>query len=420
MHRWDTYFRTIILLGSIITLVAGCKPLSYLGTADVSNFYSSKSNPPGFNCVVYNINDSTSHAIIRFPFSSLSFLPAKKGEKASHRLIVSYSLYHSIQDNKLIDSASIIHMDTVSHPALYFSADFDITATYGSKYILQVDVIDQASDSHFMLLKPFSKITRSDASWFKLESKKKGILMENYLSYDDSIRLVATDTSIKTITCNAYFDQFLPAVPPFIIKERQPFDYKCDSTFKLYLKSGISAFIVMPHKGFYFFQSDSSATKGITYIKFYPGYPKINTPQKMIESLRYITSSKEFDQLLYSSNPKATIDSFWVATAGGPDRAVELIRAYYSRVEEANRFFSSYCEGWKTDRGIIYTIFGPPNLVNISDQEEDWTYGEANNYHSIRFTFYKVINPFTENDFVLQRQSTYRDVWYNAVQQWRR
>ena len=140
----------------------------------------------------------------------------------------------------------------------------------------------------------------------------------------------------------------------------------------------------------------------------------------MIESLRYISTSKEFDRFYSSAYPKETVDSFWVATAGGPDRAVALIRDYYNRVEEANRYFLSYCEGWKTDRGIIYIIFGPPNVVKRSDQQEEWTYGEANNYHSISFLFYKVLNPFTENDYILQRQSTYKDIWYNAVQQWRR
>jgi GWxTD domain-containing protein len=136
--------------------------------------------------------------------------------------------------------------------------------------------------------------------------------------------------------------------------------------------------------------------------------------------VRYLTDGEEYKEIFNSQFPKESLDGFWLKNSGSIDKALEMIREYYNRVEIANHLFVSFCEGWKTDRGIIYLIFGPPNVVYRSDTEEQWTYGEANNYRSLQFVFYKVLNPFTDNDYVLQRQSNYKPYWYNAVQQWRR
>jgi hypothetical protein len=97
-----------------------------------------------------------------------------------------------------------------------------------------------------------------------------------------------------------------------------------------------------------------------------------------------------------------------------------MIKLYYNRVMDANRFFTSYLEGWKTDRGIIYIIYGPPNVVYKGRNVEGWVYGEDKNMLSINFTFRKLDNPFTDNDYSLTRSPAYKDGWYIAVDNWRR
>jgi len=83
-------------------------------------------------------------------------------------------------------------------------------------------------------------------------------------------------------------------------------------------------------------------------------------------------------------------------------------------------FFSSYLEGWKSDRGIIYIIFGPPNIVNKEGQVETWYYGTSQSIRSIAFNFYIVNDPFSDNDYVLARSANYKNSWYIAIGTWRR
>ena len=81
----------------------------------------------------------------------------------------------------------------------------------------------------------------------------------------------------------------------------------------------------------------------------------------------------------------------------------ELMEEYYSRVDYANKNFGHYMEGWKTDRGMVYIIFGIPNNIERHPFDMDakpyevWTYYEINR----EFTFvdatgfgdYRLMNP---------------------------
>ena len=139
----------------------------------------------------------------------------------------------------------------------------------------------------------------------------------------------------------------------------------------------------------------------------------------MLEPLKYLTTRQEFKNLQDRGANKETIDDFWFRVAGNRERGKAIIREFYNRIEEANRFFTSYLEGWKTDRGMIYLIYGPPNVIYKTLDSENWIYGEQNNVLSVNFTFYKVDNPFTENDYYLSRSPVYRSSWYRAVDSWR-
>ena len=97
-----------------------------------------------------------------------------------------------------------------------------------------------------------------------------------------------------------------------------------------------------------------------------------------------------------------------------------MIQKFYGRVVDANVFFTSYHEGWKTDRGLIYLVYGPPKIVYRGDGIEEWLYGEKGNSNSIRFQFLKVVNPFTDNDYSLVKSPSYKEKWYNIVNTWRR
>jgi GWxTD domain-containing protein len=148
-------------------------------------------------------------------------------------------------------------------------------------------------------------------------------------------------------------------------------------------------------------------------------FPDIKTVSAMGASMRYISSTKEHDRIMNSKQPKYELDRFWLDCGGSKDSARELIKNYYRRVIEANMYFSSFVEGWQTDRGLIHIVFGNPNKIKKGTNGEQWIYGEENNVSSIIFNFSKVNTPYSDNEFHLQRNPLYRAYFDQAVSAWR-
>jgi hypothetical protein len=90
-------------------------------------------------------------------------------------------------------------------------------------------------------------------------------------------------------------------------------------------------------------------------------------------------------------------------------------------VKRANQFFSSHKAGWLTDRGMIYIIFGEPDVVNRRQQGEEWVYQRPKTSgRDIKFIFNKKPNTFTQNHYEVDRRLEYEFMWYSTVEKWRK
>jgi len=132
-------------------------------------------------------------------------------------------------------------------------------------------------------------------------------------------------------------------------------------------------------EGIYYFKADTAQRFGMALFQFGDYFPETKTANSLLGPIRYLTNNKEYRNLLSVDNPKNAVDSFWLAASGNMNRSKELIRIYYSRVFFANYYFSHYKEGWLSDRGMIYVIYGPPKTIYKSDNAERWIYGDNKN-----------------------------------------
>ena len=146
----------------------------------------------------------------------------------------------------------------------------------------------------------------------------------------------------------------------------------------------------------------------------------MQTVDQLVESLAYLTTSAEYETLKTATNKKLAVDNFWIERAGNLDKARELIRVYYNRVFFANFYFTSFKPGWKTDRGMIYIIYGPPQSVKVEPGREKWIYYKDNYTSTVTFTFDHTPNAFSVDNFSLQRSDSYDTFWRSAVDTWRK
>lgn len=153
-------------------------------------------------------------------------------------------------------------------------------------------------------------------------------------------------------------------------------------------------------------------------------YPNVRSVREMAEPLVYLMNNREYQRLMAIQNPdsmKLAIDQFWLKNTRNRARAARVIELYYSRVEEANKQFSNFKDGWKTDMGMVFILFGPPWYVENSLDTSIWSY--SYNRNDIRYTF-QFYRPRIANEFfpfqhyIMRRDQIYHNIMYERVQMW--
>lgn len=327
----------------------------------------------------------------------------------------------SYEGKTVLDSATYRFSDSVNFgKEVELIHNLEIPVRYGMNYVLAIELKDDFKLEGIKDFIPIYKANLNGQQNFMALTRDRKPLFKNYTRKDEQFRIKVNDNSLSRIYVRAYFRDFPVARPPFVQDKNKPFDYQADSTFTLELFNGESSYVNLTRPGFYHFQKDTNSKQGYTLYHFYDGFPALTEPDHLLEPLRYISTKNEYEKILSSPDRKAGVDEFWLNSAGNELRARTLIQKFYGGVQEANQYYTSYHEGWKTDRGLIYVIYGKPDVVYRGPGQEEWIYGEPEHRNSLRFTFVQVQNPFSYNDFMLLRSPTLKDSWYMTVQGWRR
>jgi GWxTD domain-containing protein len=109
---------------------------------------------------------------------------------------------------------------------------------------------------------------------------------------------------------------------------------------------------------------------------------------KAVDQLRYIAKDEDMEFIRQGKDPderKKRFQEFWQKRDPDPRTAQnELMEEYYARVSYANEHFSHFVDGWRTDMGMVYIRFGPPENIERHPFETDtrpyevWYYYQLN------------------------------------------
>jgi GWxTD domain-containing protein len=97
---------------------------------------------------------------------------------------------------------------------------------------------------------------------------------------------------------------------------------------------------------------------------------ELDTPYKqwLNEDVIYIISPEErnaFGQLATNEEREQFIEQFWLRRSTNPDLPDnEFKEEHYRRIAYANEHYASGIPGWKTDRGHMYIVWGPPDEID--------------------------------------------------------
>lgn len=154
-----------------------------------------------------------------------------------------------------------------------------------------------------------------------------------------------------------------------------------------------------------------------------PGFPDVRTVREMAEPLVYLMRERDFRNMMRLTEPdsiRREIDRFWLRDMN-PRQAREQIERFYTRVEEANRLFSSFKAGWKTDMGMVYILLGPPLFVesNIDAMVWHYSYNRMDPRTVIVFERARVTsNSWPFRHYILARNRFYQSIEIEAIGNW--
>ncbi len=402
------------LIGGLLMLIclSACQTSSKTGGRDISGNYASQLQKSlDLEAKVFSNSDGKVSVRLKILQNDLSF------DKGKTKLSVSYAVFSSYSAPQPLDSNRIVK-ELIQTDHQFLETEVELSVMSGRGYILELEVRNPMSGKSAKKVIDIVDPNKFSGQSFSISDFEGRIIYEPYVNSADSYLITCLED--QTALFVKFYDRDFPiAAPPFSTANPKPFNFKPDKTFRLNMVDARHTVLYITQPGFYHIVQKEDDQQGGSIHYFGNHYPESKTVNDLLYPLRYITTNEEYTDLQESKNLKKSIDTFWLRLGGDQVRAKKLIQNYYTRVEESNVHFTSYIEGWKSDRGMCYTIFGSPTKVTRSTSKEVWMYGNPGDFNALKFEFVKVVNPFSQNDFRLIRSATLKTPWYRAVDLWR-
>lgn len=411
-------------LFSLLILIAFLLP-SCLSLRPVSNSISSPLTPynPGKSImnpqyVVYHSSATESVVFLKLLTSEVVFNQANAQVKNQARLKVIYTLYSSLTNNEIAARDTqqfVIDRESVKDQIV---ASVKLSTEPGKTYLLDITLADEIRQSTVrsrMLVDRFRADNQQD--WLVLSYPGNSVAFERFFYSGETFRLIKQSEKAERLYVSVFSPRNVLPLPPFSLEEQPDNVPLPDSTF--YMAYSEQLMYKLGEQGIYVFHFKPEI-RGLCLTQFGDRYPQVTQPADMLPPLQYITSHEEYQKLLTNADLKIAVDEFWLDKGKTFGNARDLIRVYYNRVVFANLYFPSSKQGWKTDRGMIYLLFGPPLSVDRAETRESWLYEATETGEKITFEFNLTDDYWTGYDFKLKRKEEFRPLWNRAVDSWRR
>lgn len=426
--------RTICLLISgifLLTALSSCKSTQQtVDYKDLSYLYNPTKSPINPQYKVINQSDESSLLSVRFSNSDLFFSEANPQGVPTAMVLLTVKLYNMSQGRAISDTA-VLNLDIVKEAGKQeYIYHIPLKVEKAAQYLAEIKILDRLRLQVAQAFVQFNTLSDNNRYNFGFHGHfNKNELFNPILRVDEYINLMYSRRPVDSLFITFYKPFREVPDPPSMLLPEKTLDYEPQQIVALPYSDTLP--MMFPNEGIYLCSIDRNIKDGYTFLNLGPEFPRLTTPEVMIEPLVFLASQDEMTTLRSALKSKAALDEFWIKFGGNVDKARELIRIYYTRVLYSNYFFTSYKEGWRSERGMIYIIYGPPDKVYKTSDGESWGYRKSElrsrwgGRFSVRdsyvfFNFKKRENILTDNDFYLSRSETLVTFWDRAIASWRK
>ncbi len=405
----------LIITGLFLISLAGCISTNRLTTINYADFLNPSQEDNPFRHTLLHENDSITLLIVETDMNKLKYKKKDNSDKLIAKYKIEFQIYPDITSNSVADSNSVYFEDSV-----YFAANrrqthqVKMELPSGQTHFVNIQMTDLHSGKRYNRFHEIAK-NSEDALNYLTKNASGNIHYPDYKRFYDRYRFSYRDNlKIGLIALRFDIEKARLASPPFADPSQPDSGFQADDT--LFLEQGILN--TQNRRGFYLIRRKNSNHGGKGFLLLNEDFPKPAGNNSFIAPLRYITTNREFMKMRYAPDKLMAKKSFWQDATNDFDRAYERMNEYDRRIILANTYFSSYKEGWKTDRGMIFIIFGKPTSILKYEEQEKWIYNEEQG-RQLTFVFKKQASPFAVSDYFLERKESYRIPWYQQVETWK-
>lgn len=399
-----------IFLTNFILLFTAISAISQTNLPNVATLYDFQNNSMHPRYLFFHKNDSTTIVMGNINLNELNLVKLNN-RTYEGKINVKIILYQSIENLTVVDSVrkELTFNYANSTQSIIISFDLHTNVQNAAAIIITQDMYNKKRVLNFL---PFDKSQTSEQNFLLLDSASNTPVFLNFVKPNKKYYINSRFRESKYVVAKYEIDSTFPTAiggSQFTFEDLKVLTYDTVLSNQ-YLKFKDSAIYKIS-----LLSNDSDCFYVLNYGKSFPEFLDAND---MIEPLKYISSSTEFDKLNSEINKKVAIDYFWLTRNKDFNTARGLIKTYYNRAFYANIYFSSTKPGWETDRGMVFMIFGQPSIVNILDNSEIWTYYNPYNYKKLTVTFTKQKTNNLTYDLILDRNSELFQYWQNSLKSW--
>lgn len=410
----------VVLALALAALLWACYPVDNLPSQNTTN-YVSLYDPASANirpdACFRHMSKDTSYLFFRVnPQNMMSATKADGSLSEDAYLLLKYAV-RDAETREIVDSASFQYLiskktktDFITYVPVYLPSQ--------KKYYASVLFVDEIKKSWKRLLIDINKLDNQASEYFFPEYlfPNQAPLFHHFVQRGSHIRISSEHFRMDNMILLRFENDSSMPLPAY--SQRVVPDFDTHFTLDTVFQSNDTIRFDTP--GFYKVLTDTAnSLNGFDLLVADEHFPYIRTPEAMLPPLQYITNASQYRIIKKSDSLKYAIDDYWLKLGGSVVKARELIRIYYNRVQLANQFFTSTKEGWKTDRGMIYVLFGVPKSIYKSYNQEEWLYSESDVNASLIFRFERDENALTKNEFRLVRDERFKQAWNQAIMTWR-
>ena len=408
-------------------LAAACTSSKKATTTETQGQMASLYNPsklslhPDFS--IYHQNTNYSLLYIRAYPSELRFNETNTEAEYRALLQVKYELIGLDEtegkEGAVIDSASVVYkLQERDERSPAFFASLSIPVRQGKRYLLKLETRDLNMGSMGLEYLYVDKTDPNSAQNFKVVSTFSGYpkFLRFFLT-GEKFNVQYRDRGVDSI----YVDYFritneLPR-PPITATSDYTMNYVADTSYVFPQVDTVDYDLRL--EGMYHIKADKEQSEGLTLFNFGGTFPEVKSSKELMEPLFYLTTLAEYKDLRTEPNRKLAVDDYWLRIGKSIEKSRELIRIYYNRVIYSNLYFSSNKEGWKTDQGMVFILFGPPNRIQMTGSGESWYYYAKRKSKTVEYKFQREQDAFSDQNMIWQRSTDSQMYLNEAIRSWR-